>query len=302
MSYFSADDKYLAAQPQPKPQPEQPRLANEPLTARASQQQGKVNGYFRADENATRSADAALVLPWGLTVQAAFGQVALSWHSPYAAVAGFVVEGKTAGEWRQLGRCGAGQTQLTFDLAPGNWELRVGAEIQGILYYSAEVAHWNSLPVAPPAIPTQAYQPAPTNVQAQQVETRVVLRCPQPNCGAALRLNATGDLQCGYCGALTALGADNTPLALDTLLYGACSCCSPKRPLLRDGDALICLGRPAGLRYPLPNTQGPRANSVRQDTTAPTPELSWDAIDRALRDNSATLGVHGLFIHNQQRR
>ncbi|HMA34292.1 MAG TPA: hypothetical protein VKY74_07390, partial [Chloroflexia bacterium] len=113
-------------------------------------------------------------------------------------------------------------------------------------------------------------------------------RCPLPGCGARVEVRADGEAACVYCGCRVVITVDGRALAWDGLLYGACTCCVPRRPLIRQGEALICLAQPAR-RYDVP-------------VPGPTPELDWQAIDTALRQNSAQLGRHGLFVRDPQRR
>jgi hypothetical protein len=114
-----------------------------------------------------------------------------------------------------------------------------------------------------------------------------------------------GGTACVYCGCGVAITPDGRALALDRLLYGACACCVPCRPLIRQGAALVCPARPER-RYGLPMALGEGCSDPtlaptpnRQPPTPvpePAPEFDWQAIDTALRDNSARLGRHGLFV------
>jgi hypothetical protein len=122
---------------------------------------------------------------------------------------------------------------------------------------------------------------------------------------------ADGSTACVYCGCVVALTLDGRALALDRLLYGACTCCVPRHPLIRQGDVLICPAHPER-RYGVPLGLGDGRNDG--DTPAapnpnrpsptpvpePAPELDWTAIDTALRENSARLGRHGLFVRDRR--
>ncbi|HET9224878.1 MAG TPA: hypothetical protein VFO07_20360 [Roseiflexaceae bacterium] len=78
-------------------------------------------------------------------------------------------------------------------------------------------------------------------------------------------------------------------ILVDTLPHGICSCCAPPMPLIAEGDALACLARP-DQRY--------RREGQRLIALAPAPATkatTLEAIDAALRRNSARLTTNGLF-------
>jgi hypothetical protein len=76
---------------------------------------------------------------------------------------------------------------------------------------------------------------------------------------------------------------------VDALPHGVCACCAPPMPLIADDDALACLARP-DRRY--------RREGRRLIALAPAPATgaaALEAIDAALRRNSARLTTNGLF-------
>jgi hypothetical protein len=75
----------------------------------------------------------------------------------------------------------------------------------------------------------------------------------------------------------------------DTLPHGVCGCCAPPMPLIAQGETLACLARP-DRRY--------RREGQRLIALAPAPVAGaapLQAIDAALRRNSARLTTNGLF-------
>jgi hypothetical protein len=76
----------------------------------------------------------------------------------------------------------------------------------------------------------------------------------------------------------------------DTLPHGVCGCCAPPMPLIAQGDALACLARP-DRRY--------RREGQKLIALVPAPaagaSATLQAIDAALRRNSARLTTNGLF-------
>jgi hypothetical protein len=75
----------------------------------------------------------------------------------------------------------------------------------------------------------------------------------------------------------------------DALPHGVCACCAPPMPLVAQGDALACLARP-DRRY--------RREGQTLIALAPAPAAgaaALEAIDAALRCNSARLTTNGLF-------
>ncbi len=76
---------------------------------------------------------------------------------------------------------------------------------------------------------------------------------------------------------------------VDTLPHGVCHCCAPPMPLIAEGDALACLARP-NRRY---QREGQRLIALAPAPAAKAATL--EAIDAALRGNSARLTTNGLF-------
>jgi hypothetical protein len=76
----------------------------------------------------------------------------------------------------------------------------------------------------------------------------------------------------------------------DALPHGVCGCCAPPMPLIAQDDALVCLARP-DQRY--------RREGDQLIPLAPVPAIgaaaTLEAIDAALRRNSARLTTNGLF-------
>jgi hypothetical protein len=80
-----------------------------------------------------------------------------------------------------------------------------------------------------------------------------------------------------------------TSVLADALPHGVCACCAPPMPLIAEGDALACLARP-DRRY--------RREGQQLIALAPAPAAgaaTLEAIDAALRRNSARLTANGLF-------
>jgi hypothetical protein len=110
-------------------------------------------------------------------------------------------------------------------------------------------------------------------------------------CCAAPRPLARGEPGpiCPASGRAHLLLPSGASVLVDTLPHGVCSCCSPPMPLIAEGDTLACLARP-DQRY--------RREGQRLIALAPAPAGSaaaLEAIDIALRRNSARLTTNGLF-------
>ncbi len=299
-------------------------------------------GYFRTNERYLHGgATSGAAPPWGVQVQEAglAGRWLVTWRPPYTPVDSYGVYGQAAtdpaGAWQELLRVPGTAQSAFLHLGPGGWRIAVAAR-QGttdsplaIAECGVQSAEWVGgtavppapiapvapvEPVAPPAVPVP--QPIIAEPIAQPTDPdpdpnpHSALRTPHcPDCGARVAGRADGSTACAYCGTVVAITLDGRALALDRLLYGACTCCVPRHPLIRQGDALICPAQP-GRHYGVPLGLGDGRNDGNtppsptpnpQPSTPvpePAPELDWTAIDTALRDNSARLGRHGLFVRD----
>jgi hypothetical protein len=124
-----------------------------------------------------------------------------------------------------------------------------------------------------------------------QLDPNIGLSC---SCCAKPNPLATDDgaLACPQTGEQYALLATGALVRVAELPFGLCRCCESRQPLIRSGATIVCIGRPGqayraeGTRYlPLPPELSPAA--LLADA---------DAIDAALRANSALLGVNGVFV------
>lgn len=111
--------------------------------------------------------------------------------------------------------------------------------------------------------------------------------CPEPR----LLVADDGALACPATGELYAVLATGDLARAAALPFGLCRCCEARQPLIRSGDAVVCLGRPEQRYAP----QGGHYTPVPPDA-APEALPDVDAIDAALRANSALLGVNGVFV------
>ncbi|MGD9100197.1 MAG: hypothetical protein PVF45_06920 [Anaerolineae bacterium] len=96
---------------------------------------------------------------------------------------------------------------------------------------------------------------------------------------------------CPVSGRAYLLLPDGTTLYADAAPHGVCLCCVPPMPLAWQDGSLVCQAKPAN-RY---RRAGDQVSLIpRAKTTAPTSE-TLEAIDAALRRNSARVTVYGLF-------
>src|SRR5205085_2651992 len=95
-------------------------------------------------------------------------------------------------------------------------------------------------------------------------------QCPVPGCGARIAVQPDGSAACVYCGCPVAITVEGRALALDRLLYGTCTCCVPRRPLIRQGEALACPARP-DRHYGLPVGLGDGRNDPEATPVPPAP-------------------------------
>ncbi|HEX6605905.1 MAG TPA: hypothetical protein VF276_03215 [Chloroflexia bacterium] len=182
-------------------------------------------GYFRANDRYLQGPpEAGVDPPWDVQAQEAGrpGSVRLAWRRPYTAVDAFTVYGRRAddgpaAEWTSLCEVVGTATEAVLHLAPGGWQLAVGAR-----------RGQTTSPLSPPTL----WLPP----QAAVVE--VAPPAPLP------------------------------PVPPP----------APPAP-------------PARVPPPAPPTPPPTPPPAE-----PAPEFDWQAIDHALRDNSAHLGRHGVFI------
>jgi hypothetical protein len=84
---------------------------------------------------------------------------------------------------------------------------------------------------------------------------------------------------------------DGETLPADAAPHGICQCCVPPLPLLWREGHLVCQARPDN-RYRRVGSQVSLVPTAQ--TNAPTAE-TLQAIDAALRRNSARVTVYGLF-------
>lgn len=135
------------------------------------------------------------------------------------------------------------------------------------------------LPVAP-APPADALPP----------DTPLCECCAPPQ---AL-LPQEGRLCCALTGEAYVALATGEFLRVAELPYGLCSCCDPAQPLIRCAGAIVCLARADQEYVRVAGSYVPR-----QSTPAASPLADAEAIDAALRANSALLGLNGLFVTNR---
>jgi hypothetical protein len=288
-------------------------------------------GYFRANERYLNGGAEPVEIapPWGVRAQAtgAVGGWVVTWRPPYAPVDSYGVYGQAAtdpaGAWQELRRVPGTVHTAPLHLGPGGWRLAVAARRGAtdspfaiaecgvrIADYIQGAAEGDARAQA--LVPAVPEPPAIAGVQPVESNPQSAIRTPQcPDCGARVAERADGTTACVYCGCAVALTLDGRALALDRLLYGACTCCVPRHPLIRQGDVLICPAHPER-RYGVPLGLGdgrndgdtPAAPNPNRPSPAPVPEpapeLDWTAIDTALRENSARLGRHGLFVRDRR--
>jgi hypothetical protein len=101
---------------------------------------------------------------------------------------------------------------------------------------------------------------------------------------------ADGALQCPFTSELYAVLATGECVRAASLPYGLCYCCEARQPLIRAGEEIVCYGNPTQ-RYQLDRGQyRPQTGPTHGEALADA-----DAIDAALRANSALLGANGVF-------
>ncbi|HEX5688838.1 MAG TPA: hypothetical protein VFX76_02500 [Roseiflexaceae bacterium] len=113
-----------------------------------------------------------------------------------------------------------------------------------------------------------------------------ICRCCRPP--TPLVHGALGEILCPRSGRAHLLLPGGASALLDALPHGVCPCCQPAMPLVAQGDQLACLAHPER-RY---ERNGERLVPI---TTAPDATATLQAIDTALRRNSARLTTNGLF-------
>lgn len=114
--------------------------------------------------------------------------------------------------------------------------------------------------------------------------------CAEPQ---ALVRSTIGFATCPTSARIHLLNSDGTRLLVDTLIDGTCACCSPMQPLARIGAQIVCTRQP--------HEHYVRAGDTWQRlTSTKLPSASLDAIDQALRENTAKVGLYGLFDVDEQ--
>ena len=113
-----------------------------------------------------------------------------------------------------------------------------------------------------------------------------ICRCCQPP--LPLVHGAQTEILCPSSARAHLLLPGGASVLLDALPHGVCPCCQPAMPLVADGDALACLAHPER-QY---RREGDRLIPV---PSAPDASATLQAIDTALRRNSARLTTNGLF-------
>jgi hypothetical protein len=103
-----------------------------------------------------------------------------------------------------------------------------------------------------------------------------------------------GALVCPFTGELYAVLNTGELLRATTLPYGLCRCCETRQPLIRCGEELVCYANPTQA-YQLVGTHYEPVASGQHTALADA-----EAIDAALRANSALLGTNGLFIRREE--
>src|SRR5436853_3247811 len=93
---------------------------------------------------------------------------------------------------------------------------------------------------------------------------------------------------CPASGSAHLLLPDGTTILADTAPQGVCQCCAPPAPLVWRDQALVCSARPD-------NHYRRAGEQLVLIPTTPAATETLEAIDAALRQNSARLTVHGLF-------
>lgn len=248
--------------------------------------------YFRATTSLT-APDLPVPQDLQLWADGAGGQT-LTWRRATGGCDGYVVlRGDSASALVEVAR--VPERAQTGRLR--HWRVPAeGGRLLAVACYRGETVGAASAPLcsaAPPEAPATGTASTPpvsprTAQLARSIPAEPACQCcdpPQP------LVIADAALVCVFSGEPHLLLATGEALRIAELPYGVCGCCDPPQPLLRSGDTIVCYGRPdqeyrrVGSRYvPRPTTA----------TAAPLADA--DAIDAALRANSALLGVNGVFV------
>lgn len=238
-------------------------------------------GYFDRPAQAP-----AIPIPAGAQLWDAGGAHTLSWRRPLGGCDGYVVlRGATPAELSEVARLPGSATRWAVAPEGGPW-LAVACTRGGAIGEPGAPLRLDqgSGPAPAPAPP----EPAAPPVTSEQPTSGLCQCCAPP---LPLR-PGEGALACPHTGELYAVLATGALARAAELPFGLCGCCEARQPLVRCGEAIVCLARPE--QAYARQGGGYVACSTSQ---APGPVADADAIDAALRANSALLGVNGVFVH-----
>lgn len=99
---------------------------------------------------------------------------------------------------------------------------------------------------------------------------------------------SNGTLICPQTAAAHVLLGSGAALLVADLPFGLCVCCDPAQPLIRSGEQVVCYARPE-------QTYTRQGEQWRPSAPTSSVQADADAIDAALRANSALIGLNGVF-------
>ena len=237
-------------------------------------------GYF--DHNGTPP---AIPVPSGARLWANGSALSLAWRRPLGGCDGYVVlAGSTPAALAEVARLAAATTCWPVPAGLGPW-LAVAC-LRGAVCGEAGAPVW----VAPE---TEAATESADDLVTPQPTTDADLVC---QCCAPPRCLVPGDgtLVCPHTGELYAALATGGLARAVALPFGLCRCCEAKQPLIRCGDKVVCLAQPDRTYVRQGNIYGPGSQNVE-----PVALTDGEAIDAALRANSALVGRHGMFVRER---
>jgi len=225
------------------------------------------------------------------------GGLILAWRRPLGGCDGYVLLcGATPETLAELTRLPASATRWPVPAAADPWfavaclrGTSVGEPSAAVS--SADSGRWTVDGTGPHrrSSPVVRLELAPDDLQAVPVCACCAPPRPLAPDDGALACPATGELYAALATGALARTAE--------LPFGLCRCCEARQPLMRSDAAIVCMARPEQ-RY---SADGGRYTPLPPASAAPAPLVDPDAIDAALRANSALLGRNGVFVHETQR-
>ncbi len=249
-----------------------------------SRQMEFLVGYF--DRNGTPP---AIPVPSGARLWANGGALSLAWRRPLGGCDGYVVlAGNTPAALAEVARLAAATTCWPVPAGLGPW-LAVAC-LRGAMRGEPGALVWVANDTVQPEIVAAE---SADDLIAPQPATDAALVC---QCCAPPRCLVPGDgtLVCPHTGELYAALATGGLARAVALPFGLCRCCEAKQPLIRCGDKVVCLAQPDQTYVRQGNIYVPGSPNAE-----PVALTDGEAIDAALRANSALLGRHGMFVRER---